>query len=184
MRRARILFVLLVLPVLGATACGYQAVRVSEAFGSANRIALHGFRNDSMEAGVDSVVTDAFAREVMHRGALRLVDDADVADWVLSGAVTRLEVYNRSFSSVSFSLEYEVYLGLDVVIEHRDGRRLELGPQSLQGRERYLASADAEVTRTNREEAIRRVASQLAARVHDAFYERAAVGTGTGATTP
>ena len=91
----------------------------------------------------------------------------------------RLDVYNRSFSSVSFSLEYEVFLGLDVVIEHRDGRRLALGPQALNGRERYLASADAEVTRTNREEAIRRISSQLAGRVHDAFYERTAVGSPT-----
>jgi len=181
MRRALALFILL---ALGATGCGYQVVRVSDAFGTANRIAIHGFRNDTMEAGVDSVVTDALAREVMQRGALRMIDDPGSADWVLTGVVSRLDVYNRSFSSVSFSLEYEVRLVLDVVIERRDGTRLVLDPQTTQGRERYLASADAEVARTNREEAIRRIASQLAARIHDAFYERVAVGTGTGSPAP
>ncbi len=166
------------------TACGYQAVRYSETFGETNRIAVHGFRNDTFEAGVDSVVTDAIASEVMRRGALRLVEDASLADWVLTGVVEQVETRNRSFSSVAFSLEYEVELRLAVSVAHRDGTALQLDRGSLRETERYLASADLEVTRTNREEAIRRLATILAGRIHDAFYERAALAEVPGSVTP
>ena len=178
----------LALPILAfavvTAACGYQAVRYSETFGETNRIAVHGFRNDTFEAGVDSVVTDAISSEVMRRGALRLVDDASVADWVLSGVVQQVRTRNRSFSSVAFSLEYEVELRLAVSVARRDGTALELDPHSLRETERYLASADVEVTRTNREEAIRRLASVLAGRIHDAFYERAALAEAPESATP
>ena len=161
--------------VLVSTGCGYQAVRYSETFGSGNRVALHGFRNDSFEAGVDSVVTDAFANEIMRRGALRIVTDPAAADWVLTGVVVELDTFNRSFSSVAFSLEYEVRMVLDVGLTRRDGTEIVLDRASLRARERYLASADPEVTRTNREEAVRRIAAVLATRAHDALYERASL---------
>ena len=64
-----------------------------------------------------------------------------------------------------------------------DGRNL-YDPNALRESERYLASADAEVTRTHREEAIRRLAGLLAARIHDAFFETAALPAPAGATTP
>ena len=161
--------------VVWSTGCGYQAVRYSETFGSGNRVALHGFRNDSFEAGVDSVVTDAFANEFMRRGALKIVTDPATADWVLTGTIAQLDTYNRSFSSVAFSLEYEVSMVLDVGLSRRDGTQIQLDSASLRARERYLASADPEATRTNREEAIRRVAAVLASRAHDALYERASL---------
>ena len=179
-RSARAAAALLVLPLVAA-GCGYQAVRYADTFGSGNRVAVHGFRNDSLEAGVDSVVTDAFSNEFMRRGALRIVSDPAAADWVLTGAVSQLDTHNRSFSSVSFSLEYEVRMVLEVALRRRDGTEIQLDRESLRARERYLASADPEVTRTNREEAIRRVAALLASRAHDALYERAA---SAGAATP
>ena len=37
--------------------------------------------------------------------------------------------------------------------------------------ERYLASADIEATRKNRDEALRKVAVVLAVRIHDLLYE-------------
>ena len=170
--------------VVLVSACGYQAVRYAETFGEANRIAVHGFRNDTFEPGVDGVVTDAIATEVMRRGALRLVDEAAVADWVLTGVVEQVETRNRSFSSVAFTLEYEVQLRLAVTIARKDGTALELDGNSLRESERYLASADVEVTRTNREEAIRRLAMLLAGRIHDAFFERAALAEAPGTSVP
>ena len=43
----------------------------------------------------------------------------------------------------------------------------------MQDTERYLASADIEATRKNRDEAMRRMANVLAARAHDMLYELA-----------
>jgi hypothetical protein len=41
----------------------------------------------------------------------------------------------------------------------------------LRARESYLASADIEVQRKNREEALRKIAVVLAARIHDVIWE-------------
>lgn len=169
-RRSPALFSILVVALVSG-GCGYQAVRYSEAFGDSNRVAVNGFRNDTFEAGVDGVVTDALSSEIMRRGALRLVDDAGAADWIVTGTVLEVDTRSRSFSSVAFSLEYEVDLRLAVTIARQDGTILQLDPNALKERERYLASADVEVTRTHREEAIRRLAAQLATRIHDAFFE-------------
>jgi hypothetical protein len=63
-------------------------------------------------------------------------------------------------------------LGLSVA--RRDGTLVAIDPNALTESERYLASSDVEVTRTNRQEALRRLAGVLAGRVHDALYERIA----------
>jgi hypothetical protein len=67
-------------------------------------------------------------------------------------------------------LEYEVTLALDLEATRRDGSDVPLGAHSLRETERYLASADAEALRKNREEALRRVAQVLAGRIYDALY--------------
>ena len=76
----------------------------------------------------------------------------------------------RSFSSVVLSLEYEVTLALDLRAVRSDGREVALDARVLKASERYLSSADPEVLRKNREEAVRRVAQLIAERVYDALY--------------
>ncbi len=63
-----------------------------------------------------------------------------------------------------------MYLALD--IRRRDGSEVAIDPNALKESEIYLASSDIEVTRKNRQEALRRVASLLAGRIHDALFER------------
>jgi hypothetical protein len=83
-------------------------------------------------------------------------------------------VRRRSFSSILFALEYEVRMELGLSVARRDGTPVPIDPHALTEAERYLASSDVEVTRTNRQEALRRLAGVLAGRVHDALYERIA----------
>jgi hypothetical protein len=155
-------------------ACGYSFVRYGGGLGDIRRVAIHGLTNDTFEPGVEALVSDALTREFRQRGALRLVEDPTAADLVIGGAVKRIEMRRRSFSSVLFALEYEVRMELDLAIELRDGTTVAIDPNALAESERYLASSDVEVTRTNRQEALRRLSGVLAARVHDALYERVA----------
>lgn len=155
-------------------ACGYSFVRYGDGLGDVRRVAIRGLVNDSFEPGVEALVSDALTREFLQRGALRLVDDPAAADLVIGGAVKRVEVRRRSFSSILFALEYEVRMELGLSVARRDGTPVAIDPNALTESERYLASSDVEVTRTNRQEALRRLAGVLAGRVHDALYERIA----------
>ena len=152
--------------------CSYELVRYAGALGDAQRIAFAPIRNDSFEPGLDSLLADAFAREFLRRGALRVVEDPESADLIVSGLVESLETRSRSFSSIEFALEYELRLRMELTVYRPDGSRVPLDGSAFVESERYLSSADLEVTRTNREEALRRLAGVVAGRLHDALFER------------
>lgn len=158
---------------LAVSACGYRFVRHEAAPGTHRRVAIQALRNDSFEPGLESLVNEALRREFLRRGALRVVEDPDGADLVIGGAVLPVIWSTRSFSSVNFAIEYEIVLRLRLEVTRQDGEKILLDPTALTDSELYLASADVEVTRKNREEALRRVASAVAERVHDVLVETA-----------
>jgi hypothetical protein len=167
-----------VLPVVlvALAGCGYQAVRYRSALPGVETLAIGPLANDTFEPGLESVVLDALRREALARGGLRLVEDPKAADLVLSGAVRRLTVAPRSFSSVVLSLEYEVYIGLELQARRPGGRPIVIDPRAQNESEIYLASADLEAMRKNRREAIQRLAGVLADRVWDSLYEAPSAG--------
>ncbi len=156
---------------LAGSGCGYKLIDYSEPIAGLGSVAIQTFKNESYEPGVEFVVADALRREFLRRGALVLVDDAIDADLVVSGVVEPIVTRARSFSSIALALEWEVTLELAVYAEWSDGTRTRLDEDATLARERYLASADIEATRKNRDEAIRVMASGLAAHVHDMLYE-------------
>jgi outer membrane lipopolysaccharide assembly protein LptE/RlpB len=159
----------------GATsACGYQLVDYARPESGSRKIALPTLRNDSYEPGVELLVADALRREFLRRGAFQLTDDPAAADLVLSGNVLPIQTSSTSFSSVVLALEYQVSLALELHAKRSDGVEIPLDPRSLRETERYLASADAGALHRNREEALRRMAGVIAARVHDEVFEVAA----------
>jgi hypothetical protein len=159
---------------LRATGCfaGYQIVRYENALGDVRTVAIEGVANESFEPGVDAIVSDALVGEFLRRGALELIDDDQVADLVIEGAVEDVQIQGRTFSSIQFSLEYAVTLRLRLDVKRRDGTKVDIDDRSLQESELYFASADIEVMRKNRVEAMRRVATILAGRLHDSLFER------------
>jgi hypothetical protein len=152
-------------------ACGYRPVRYGGGLGDVRTLAIATLRNDSYEPGVEYVVSEALRREFLRRGAVRLLDDPGRADLVLSGRVQDVSVRGASFSSVLLALEYQLEIDLELAAERADGTPVPIHDGALRESERYLASADVEAERKNREEAVRRVATLLAGRVHDALAE-------------
>ena len=180
MRRVRKLHALLVsalavLAGLAAGGCfaGYQFVEYEGALGDVRTIAIEGLRNQSLQQGVDSIISDALVTEFRRRGALRVVENPATADLVISGTVEDVRVSARSFSSIEFALEYSVTVQLKLEIKRPDGTELDVGDRVLSDSELYFASADVEVGRKNREEAMRRIGVVLAGRLHDSLFERA-----------
>lgn len=162
---------LLALVLSIALGCGYSLVRYGGGLGQVRSVAVDTPRNDSYEPGLEFLVADALRREFLRRGGARLVEDPGGADLVLSGRVRPIQVTPRSLSSVVQALEYEVTLSLDLRAARSDGTEVEIDHRALRETERYLASADAEAMRKNRQEALRRAAKLLAGRVYDALHE-------------
>jgi hypothetical protein len=159
--------------VAASVGCGYSFVGYGAGFGDIRTVAILTPSNESFLAGVEYVVADALRREFLRRGAVRVVNDPEPADLVLGGSVRGVRTSGRSFSSVVFTLEYEIVLTLDLEASRRDGTLLPIGRRSLREAEFYLASADVEATRKNRDEAVRRLAGVLAQRVHESLLEAA-----------
>jgi hypothetical protein len=164
---------ILLLLLAAGSGCGYSLVGYSAGFDGIRTVAIETPENDSFVPGVEYVVADALRREFLRRGAVRVVDDPAAADLVLGGAVSRVKSSGRSFSSVVFSLEYELLLVLEIEARRADGQEIAIGERSLREREYFLASADIEATRKNRDEALRRIAAVLAKRIHETLFETA-----------
>jgi len=147
-------------------------------------VAITALQNVTFEPGVESVVLDALRREALERDGLRLIDDPEAADLVISGQVRTLRDSTRSFTSVALSVEHEVVLGLALAARRQDGTAIPIDLRAQTERDRYLASADLEAMRKNRREVIHRLASVLAARVYDSLYESAAVEPDSESPTP
>jgi hypothetical protein len=151
--------------------CGYKLVRYEGALGDVDSVAIETLANESYEPGIEYIVADAFRREFLRRGAVRLTDDSSGADLVLSGSVLPVETAGLSLSSVVLVIEYQLTLSLAIQATRLDGVEVPIDSRALRESERYLVSGDVEATRKNREEALRRVAAVLAERVHDALAE-------------
>ena len=122
-------------------------------------------RNEAGEPGLDRIVADALRQELLRRSGARIADNPATADVVVSGRVLQVETSARALSSVVLVLEYETNVTLE--LEAARGGEVLVAATRLQESERHLASADVEAQRKNREEAVRRVASVLAARFMD-----------------
>ncbi|MDH3519145.1 MAG: LPS assembly lipoprotein LptE [Myxococcales bacterium] len=164
--RSRIL-----LGCLALAGCGYQFVGAAGPLGGIESVAIRTPRNDSFEPGVEYLVADALRRELLRRGSADLSEDPEGADLVVTGSVRPLQVVPRSFSSVVLVFEYEVTMTVDLVARRRDGSELPVEERALRESERFLASADVEVQRKNRQEALRRLSQVVAARFFDSIAE-------------
>ncbi len=157
--------------IVSLAGCGYKLVDYSEPPEGLRSVSIRTFDNDTYDPGVELIVADAMRREFLRRGALSLEPDPESADLVIAGSVDRLRTNSRSFTSVALVLEWELTMRLKVRPRLRDGTVLPVDHVAMEETERYLASADVEVTRRNRQEALRKLSALLAARVHDMLYE-------------
>lgn len=161
-----------VVVLLLASGCGYRSLLAAPVDGEGSvreplRLAVIALRNDSPEPWLDRIVNDALRREMAARSGFRLVDQPSEAQLVLRGRIRPLSIRSQSFSSFVAALEFALTLDLDVEVLRAGGDVVRLDPTMLSETDVYLASADVEVTRTNRLELLRRLSDVLAVRIAD-----------------
>lgn len=182
--RASICTALALLVILCGSGCGYRSQLVDSRFPNprsepaadtsgemrpATTIALLALRNDSPEPWLDRILTDAMRRELSARGDFDFVNDPGRADLLVRGRIRGIDTISRSFSRFVSALEYGVTLQLDLEVVLAGGDIVRLDPAMLSESDVYLASADVEVTRSNRLEVLRHLSDLLASRVADSI---------------
>ncbi len=101
--------------------CGYQ-------FGGgrgflpkdAQTIFVEPFINRTREVGIDKELTTALRGELYRRGRLRVVDQAERADVILSGVVRSLESQTASINRHDEVFQIETFMILDVTLRRRE----------------------------------------------------------------
>ncbi|HUT04042.1 MAG TPA: LptE family protein [bacterium] len=116
MRRDIASTVLLVLVSL-LVGCGYNLVGKGGALPKhVKRISIPVFKNETLETGLEALVTDAVVESFMKRGGLEITESS--ADARLKGTVTSYKLKQLSYNSEGVANEYRVLI--DVKVELTD----------------------------------------------------------------
>jgi hypothetical protein len=170
-RGAALLAVLAV--ATAAASCGYQFVDDRGALDPEMReIQFRVLENRTAEPGFEVLLADALREEFVRRGALRpvLSDGPSRAPLVLEGTVASAQIRSRAFSSTALTLEDSVDVTVNLEVTRASGEVV-WQDAALQASERFLASPDPQVYESNKEQALRRIASRLATVAHDALFQ-------------
>lgn len=177
--RPHVVVAVLIAQLMVMNGCGYRSMLPApdsgDTIGAGNdgrgptRVAVLALRNDSPEPWLERIVTDALRREISARAGFDLVNDPARAGLVIRGRIRPLEVRSKSFSRFVAALEFDLSLQLDLEVARAEGNVVRLDPRMLAETDVYLASADVEVTRSNRLEVLRRISDLLASRVADSL---------------
>ena len=165
----------LVCSLLALAACGYKPLGGRDVFGPDVRsIELVAFDNQTREPGLEQMVADAMAEEFERRGWLEPELQGQVAnpDLVMRGTLHSATVRSSSYSAGGFALEESIDVTFDVSVRRTTSGELLYQHPEFRVHEVFLSSADPQVYASNKEQALRRVSSEIAERVHDELFQR------------
>ena len=162
---------LLILYIFAVTGCGYHFIgQESEVLSGINSIAIPYFANKSFEAGLERYLTEALVDEFVKSKMIPIVDESD-ADAVIRGQVEQFREFVISYDKNDRALEYRALVVLDVTLEKRDTGKVLWRNKELFNFEDYRVSSEIAVTEANKGYTIRKIAVELAERIHDSIIE-------------
>lgn len=126
--------------------CGYQFVGESTLLPKdAKTIYVEPFVNRSRDVGLEKELTSALRGEFYRRRQLRVVDQAELADVIVSGVVRSLDSSVASVNRQDEVLQYESRLNLDVTLRRREPNEILWRGQGIQLNEIHAGSRAAVV---------------------------------------
>jgi hypothetical protein len=155
-------------------ACGYRPLDGSGVFGPDVRtIEVEAFENESSEPGLEQQVADALVEEFSRRAWLEPVLQGQLSspDLVMTGLLRSASVHSNSYSAGGLALEELVDVRFDVSVRRHASTEVVYRHPGFRVTEIFLSSADPQVYASNKEQALRRVASVIAERVHDELFQ-------------
>jgi hypothetical protein len=160
---------------LALSGCGYHVLGGRGVFGpDVHSIELVAFENETREPGLEQLITEAMNEEFARRGWLdpELQGQSPNPDLIMRGVLHSATVRSSSYSSGALALEESIEVILDVNVRRSQSSEIVWQHPGFRVREVFLSSADPQVYASNKEQALRRVSSEIAQRVHDELFQR------------
>jgi hypothetical protein len=105
---------------VGGFGCGYRlAGTTNDVPGEIRSLSVGDFENRSREFGLDRRLRFALEREFYRRGLLRVVENPDAGEAVLTGTIRAFTTHPVAFDARDEALEYEAELTLDAQLKRR-----------------------------------------------------------------
>jgi hypothetical protein len=147
-RRVNILrFWIAAILISASTSCGYRFSGQANLLPSDVRtVYIEPFINKTREVGLANELTSIIRSEFFRRGQLRLVDQLDQADAVLTGVVREFESHVLSVNRKDEVIQYEGSIIADAMLRRQKPDAVLWRGQGIQLRETYGGSRAAVVT--------------------------------------
>ena len=163
-------FLLLSLAALFAAGCGWHFADRTDAIPkNLTTVAIPLWENETSEPGLATIFTNAAIKEFSTKGWLKPVR-VKSADTILEGRIELINIQPLSFSSVAIELENRVTVTVSVTLRRRDDLSILWSSSRLVGSEEYDSTPDFNVNLRNREQALRKLATDMAGNVHDEVF--------------
>jgi len=157
--------------IFGIAGCGYHFIgQKSEVLAGIHSIAIPYFSNKSFEAGLESYLTEALVDEFVKSRLIPIVDESG-ADAVIRGQIENFREFVISYDRNDRALEYRALVSLDVTLEEKDTGKVLWRNKELFHFEDYGVSPEIAITEANKGKAIKRIAAEMAERIHDSIIE-------------
>ena len=186
-RGAGILILVTILAV--SSGCGYHFLGKGKGtLGEVKTIAIPYFVNKTFEPGIDRIFTDALVNEFVESREFTLTSE-DKADVVMKGVLKSFEDQPISFNRNDRALEYRATVTLEFSVEeratgkvlwrdrnitHNEEYRVDMKnvpSTDITNNKEYQVQQDIAVTEFNKDQAVKRLAGELAERIHDNLLE-------------
>ncbi len=151
--------------------CGYQLG--GEGFGPSpdiRSIAIPTFTNETYEAGIETVVTNALLAELIKDRRIKVVGK-DKADAIMEGTVKSFSILSVAYDPTGMVLEYRTWVALDVILKRNKRGEVLWSKRGLVESHVYRVSSDVLLTEAEKERAIQKIAEELAGRIRRRLFE-------------
>ena len=152
--------------LLGLVGCGYHfGPKGSPLWGEVSTVSVPLMMNRTTETGLEHFLTSSVRKELASRGGFDVVASPS-ADAVVEGEVLGIRTMPVAYTRDFLAARYRIRIELGIVVKKRGGKILWEENLALDSNP-YIAHADVMVTEDNREEALRRLAGEVAIALTD-----------------
>jgi hypothetical protein len=133
-------------------------------------IAIPTFINETYEAGIETIVTNALLAELVRDGRIKVVGE-DEADAIMEGTVRSFSISSVAYDPTGVVLEYRTWVSLDVMVKRHKRGEVLWSKRGLTESDVYRVSSDVLLTEAEKERAIQKIATELARRIRRGLFE-------------